>query len=195
MKDKIKQEEYEKSLRMEIENILGISLRTPADFDLLRNRIYEKTKETLSSFTLKRFWGYIVRGKCSRTTLDILSRFAEYKDWLDYIQRKNEEKMSEEASEEVTSALTTDQLQEGDLIKLTWNPDREVLVRYSGNETITILDSKNSKLRAGEVYHCDTIVNSLPLVLKGIRNSEGKEYPTNKIYICGKIHGVQFRLL
>ena len=187
-------EELEALLRKEVEQTLGMPIRTPKDFDLLSNKIYEKTHEQINSFTLKRFYGYIDRGRCSRATLDIICRFAGYGDWLGFVQKK-EENAAESSSEEIASLLTADQLQVGDLIKLTWQSDREVLVRYIGDECLTILDSKNSKLRTGEVYQCNAIVNKLPLVLKGVKDSHGNTLSTAKVYVCGKKHGIVFKVL
>lgn len=188
-------EELEALLRKEVEQTLGMPIRTPKDFDLLSNKIYEKTHEQINSFTLKRFYGYIDRGRCSRATLDIISRFAGHRDWLAFLQKKKEENTAESSSEEIASLLTADQLQVGDLIKLTWQSDREVLVRYIGDECLTILDSKNSKLRTGEVYQCNVIVNKLPLVLKGVKDSHGNTLSTAKVYVCGKKHGIVFKVL
>ena len=188
-------EELEALLRKEVEQTLGMPVRTPKDFDLLSNKIYEKTHEQINSFTLKRFYGYIDRGRCSRATLDIICRFVGYGDWLTFVQKKKEENAAESSSEEIASLLTADQLKVGDLIKLTWLPDREVLVRYIGDECLTILDSKNSKLKAGEVYQCNAIVNKLPLVLKGVKDSQGNPLPTARVYVCGKKHGITFKVL
>lgn len=188
-------EELEALLRKEVEQTLGMPIRTPKDFDLLSNKIYEKTHEQINSFTLKRFYGYIDRGRCSRATLDIICRFAGYGDWLGFVQKKKEENAAESSSEEIASLLTAGQLKVGDLIKLTWQSDREVLVRYIGDECLTILDSKNSKLRTGEVYQCNAIVNKLPLVLKGVKDSQGNTLSTAKVYVCGKKHGIVFKVL
>ena len=187
--------EFELMLRKEVELVLGVPMRTPQDFDLLSNRIFEVKHEQVSSFTLKRFYGYIDRGRCSRATLDILCRFVGYRDWLDFVQKKKEAEASEASSEEITNLLTADHLNVDDLIKLTWQPDREVLIRYIGDSCFTILDSKNSKLRAGEVYLCNAIINKLPLVLKGIKDCHGNTLLATKIYVCGKKHGISFKLL
>ncbi|MCQ2223729.1 MAG: hypothetical protein MJZ35_08085 [Bacteroidaceae bacterium] len=195
METEMTAEELEALLRKEVEQTLGMPVRTPKDFDLLSNKIYEKTHEQINSFTLKRFYGYIDRGRCSRATLDIISRFAGHRDWLAFLQKKKEENTAESSSEEIASLLTADQLQVGDLIKLTWQSDREVLVRYIGDECLTILDSKNSKLRTGEVYQCNAIVNKLPLVLKGVKDSHGNTLSTAKVYVCGKKHGIVFKVL
>lgn len=188
-------EELEALLRKEVEQTLGMPVRTPKDFDLLSNKIYEKTHEQINSFTLKRFYGYIDRGRCSHATLDILSRFAGYHDWLNFVHKKKEANAAESSSIEMTNMLTTEQLQPGDLIKLTWQPDREVLVRYIGDGCLSILDSKNSKLRAGEVYQCNVIVNKLPLVLKGVKDSQGNTLSAARVYVCGKKHGITFKVL
>ncbi len=195
MDTEITAEESEVLLRKEAEQALGMPVRTPKDFDLLSSKIYEKTHEQINSFTLKRFYGYIDRGRCSRATLDILCRFVGYGDWLDFVQKKKEENASESSSEEMTNMLTAEQLHVGDLIKLTWQPNREVLVRYIGDDNLTILDSQNSKLRAGEVYQCHAIVNKLPLVLKGVKDSQGNSLTAARVYVCGKKHGITFKLL
>ena len=83
----------------------------------------------------------------------------------------------------------------GDLIKLTWPPNREVLLRYIGDNNMTVLDSQNSKVKAGEVYQCTVIVNKLPLVLKGVKNDPGNNLPATKVYVCGKKHGITFKVL
>lgn len=188
-------EEFEALLRKEVEQTLGMPVRTPKDFDLLSNKIYEKTHEQINSFTLKRFYGYIDRGRCSRSTLDIICRFVGYGDWLSFVQKEKEENAAETSSEETTDILTVDQLHAGDLIKLTWQPNREILVRYVGDECLTILDSKNSKLKAGEMYQFSIIVNKLPLVLKGVKDSQGNSLPTARVYVCGKKHGITFKVL
>ena len=188
-------EELEALLQKEVEQTLGMPVRTPKDFDLLSNKIYEKTHEQINSFTLKRFYGYIDRGRCSRATLDIICRFVGYGDWLEFVQKKKEENAAESSSEETADILTGNQLHTGDLIKLTWQPNREILVRYVGDECLTILDSKNSKLKAGEMYQFSIIVNKLPLVLKGVKDSQGNTLPAARVYVCGKKHGITFKVL
>ena len=50
--------------------------------DFLAEAIYEKLHQTVSTSTLKRFWGYLPQYASIRTsTLDLLSQFVGYKDW------------------------------------------------------------------------------------------------------------------
>ena len=58
---------------------------TNLDFNRLSDRIFHKTGERLSITTLKRIWGRTnTKTRPSLTTLNILSAFAEDKDWREF---------------------------------------------------------------------------------------------------------------
>lgn len=78
----IPQEQLFENLRHAIEEAVGRKLKTPGDFDFLAEAIYEKLHRSVSSSTLKRFWGYLPQYSTTRSsTLDILVQFIDYKDW------------------------------------------------------------------------------------------------------------------
>ena len=69
-------------LRIAIETAVDRKMKTAHDFDFLAEAIYEKLHQTVSTSTLKRFWGYLPQYASIRTsTLDLLSQFVGYKDW------------------------------------------------------------------------------------------------------------------
>ena len=72
-------------LRTDIETALKKKLQTPKDFEFLRERIYARLHILVSRTTLMRLWGYVDEEVTPRKgTLDILSKFLGYRDWLQY---------------------------------------------------------------------------------------------------------------
>ena len=59
--------------------MMGRPIRSPKDFDLLRDSIYSRLRDNISSHTLKRVWGYLDSPSEPRQgTLDVLARFIGY---------------------------------------------------------------------------------------------------------------------
>ena len=72
-------------LRKAIERTIGKTLETNSDFESLSNSIYEKTRVSISTTTLKRIWGYLSESVTPRRyTLDQLARFIDYDDFDAY---------------------------------------------------------------------------------------------------------------
>ena len=72
-------------LKNEIETALGMAIRSPKDFDFLRERIYARLHILISRTTLMRMWGYVDEKVIPRqSTLDTLTRFLGYTDWKEY---------------------------------------------------------------------------------------------------------------
>lgn len=183
-------EKKQEELRHLMELVLGISLKTPKDFELLQQQILLKTGQQLSLSTLKRFWGYVdkenVDYKVRVTTLDILAQFAGFQNWVSFCQTSFEE--GDESGTMAYRNLYLKELPVGTHIILRWMPDRIVTMRYEGDDLLTIVESIGSKLRPGDTCHCLHIVENTPLTLFSlVRNGAliGN-------YICGKEHGVVF---
>lgn len=182
-------EQLKESLRKEIENQVGREMKTPKDFTYLSEKIFASTHKHLNDFTLKRFWGYIDRGGCNTTTLNILADFAGYGGWNEYLDAA---KKNTHASGPLSDAfLTIRALKVGAMVRLRWNPDRIVDVRYEGEERLRVVESQKSKLVVGDVYRCSTIVANQPLILL----REDSDGTTSTPYVCGKRSGVTFCLL
>lgn len=182
-------EQLKVALRKEIEKQVGREMKTPKDFAFLSERIFETTHKHLNDFTLKRFWGYIDRGGCNNTTLNILADFVGYGDWGGYV---NAAEGNDNTSGALSDAfLTIRALKVGAMIRLRWNPDRIVDVRYEGEERLRVMESQKSKLVVGDVYRCSTIVANQPLIL--FREDSDGAFSTP--YVCGKRSGVTFCLL
>lgn len=71
-----------------MEAAVGKKMHTARDFDLLSERIFEKTHQNISSTTLKRLYGYLQESVTPRrASLDLLAQFLDYADWDDYCEK------------------------------------------------------------------------------------------------------------
>ena len=69
-------------LRNAVERAVGKPLETNKDYENLSNSIYDKTRVSISTTTLKRIWGYLSESVTPRRyTLDQLARFIGYDDF------------------------------------------------------------------------------------------------------------------
>lgn len=176
----------------EIEAALHREMRTPKDFEFLRECIFAQRHQLVSDTTLKRVWGYLDDGVQPRvSTLDILVQFLGYQGWKDYYH-------GTQASTEVPSdpmmgrrLSVQDCLSRGDRLRLTWQPARVCDVEYLGNLTFRVVASENTRLRAGDTFECSLIVEGEPLYLDNLR----QENRPPVAYVCGKRTGVMFGYL
>lgn len=184
-------EEKQTELRKKIEVISGIKPKTPRHFELLVASIFARTRQTLSSTTLKRFWGYIEKDSDSRiriSTLDILAKYAGYVSWDVFC---NDAKNVNGSDFLITKKLYTANMEIFTVIRLLWEPDRCVTVRYEGSDLFTVVESINSKLSVGDTFHCGGFVTNQPLVLMELIH-QGMP-PCS--YICGKAGGIKFEVV
>ncbi|MBQ6032277.1 MAG: hypothetical protein IJL29_04555, partial [Prevotella sp.] len=65
-----------------VEKTINLKMRTPKDFDYLREQIYQKLSVLISQTTLKRIWGYITEDSTPRdSSLTVLAQFAGFPDY------------------------------------------------------------------------------------------------------------------
>lgn len=180
-------------LRQKVEHVSGCKIKTPRDFDYLSMRILDKTRNYLSSITLKRFWGYLGEGnrkKPFRTTLNVLAQYVGYCDIDAFENSYNGDAVV--GSDFLTNdCLQTHSLRKGTLIELKWYPDRCVTISYEGLEMFKVVESVNSKLSVGDTFLLGMIIDSEPLVLRCLVHKGAS--PVN--YVCGRINGVKYRIL
>jgi hypothetical protein len=170
-----------------IEKALHRKLKSPKDFDLLSQSIWDRLHEQVSSTTLKRIWGYLTDDIQPReSTLDILARFIGYQDWNSYQQQ---EAACLESQFVMSRHLNVDNtLNQGDRLRLTWQPARVCDVEYLGNQVFKVIASENTRLRAGDTFRCSLIVEGEPLYIDDLQ----QEGHPPVVYVCGKKSGVRF---
>ena len=185
----IMKKEYQKLLSA-IEQEVGKKVATPKDFEWLADKVETRTKEHLSESTLMRLWGYRTGVSTRQSTLDILSRFLGYADYVTFCQWSVGDKEMQ-SDEVVARHLYTEELKVGAQLVLTWYPDRRCVVRLLGDGVSTIVEAVNTKLSAGDTFRCDLFIEGEPLYMSQLVH-EGK---SPMVYVIGKVNGIRFDYL
>lgn len=139
-------------LKNDIEKKVGRSIKSPVDFDFLSRYIQSEINETLSTSTLQRLWNYVATKSLPRlSTLSLLSRFLGYSCWDSYVADLLRNKVTE--SDYITMKLIrTKDLNQGDVLRVGWNPGRECKIRYIGDYYFSVISSIQSKLKEGDTF-------------------------------------------
>ena len=177
-------------LRADIERMIGHSMLTPKDFDDLRQRIYSRVRLMISPSTLRRVWGYA--GQTSTpypSTVETLARFLGYRSLEDYRQHGS---ATGKQSDPVLSRRLSVQksVRQGDLLCLSWLPDRVCEAISLGGLKFRVVRSENTRLCPGDTFECSLIVEGEPLYLDNLIQSNRAPIA----YVCGKKQGVRFEL-
>lgn len=172
---------------------LGGRLSTPRDFELLSDRLQERTGERLSVSTLKRLWGYVPNAYTpSQHTLDLLAHFVGYGSWEQFAAGRAVD--SRPPSDPILSrrlSVAGGELPTGGRVRLLWPPGRECVVEHQGGSRFVVLESKATRLQPGDTFVCGLIIEGEPLYLDDL--CQAGRAPS--AYVCGQVSGVRFELL
>ena len=174
-----------------VETALHCKMKTPADFDLLHNKIFERTHVMVSSTTLKRIWGYISSVyKPSSNSLDALAQFLGYNDYDSFCQGSNKSESHAPSNIVLSHHIDVcEDLKIDDDITLYWAPDRICRIRYLGASRFRVISSENTRLKEGDTFSCSLIIKGEPLYLSQL--IQGTLPPAN--YVCGKQGGIRYQ--
>lgn len=177
-------------LCIDIEKSLGKRLCTPKDFEMLRERIYNRLHILISTTTIKRVWGYLHDDVQTRQgTYDILAKFIGYQDYKDYTDNHTTYKEEIQSSPVISRKLNVaEELTQGDKLRIIWQPNRTCEVTYLGNLTFSVSTSQNTRIKKGDIFECALFIEGEPLY---IDNLQQDSFPPIA-YICGKKSGIRF---
>lgn len=174
-----------------MQQVCGRAVRTPQDFDFLAASIFRRIHESVSASTLKRIFGYVkTDGNPRRAVLDILSRYVGYSDWDAFCQRSDADALIE-SNPILGEAVSADALCKGDLIAVSWKPDRECTFRCTGHHRFVVERSRGSKLSVGDTFAAHQFISGEPLYLENL--SLQGSIPVS--YVCGRESGIRFRFV
>ena len=160
-------------------------VRTTAGFEKLSLAMDHDMGQTLGASTLKRLWGYIPEKTTPRlSTLDILARYAGYKDFKAFRKTLHAEESSAYVTER--TCLTSADLDEGDKVRIGWAPDRIVTLAYLGSDRFEVVESVNAKLLPGDVIEVSCFLMGWPLFVPCIHRGDTITPP----YIAAKARGL-----
>lgn len=167
-----------------IEQRFGREIRYPADVEALHYDVLASTGENISVNTLKRLLGMVTDVKQARPfTLDTIAHYVGHESWEALVQFARERGNS--AFEDVES-VDVSSLKEGDVIELTYAPDRMVRMRHVRGGECVVIKSVNGKLREGDVVDVSHLVLGYTLYAKNVTrngNSMG-------CFTGGKVGGI-----
>lgn len=173
-------------LRNDIEQHIGLKLQSPNDFQQLIQQIWSTQHRILSLSTVKRLWGYVESNASPRiSTLNTLSQFLSYTDWNAYLVALEQRTESESALFEGEGIRSTE-LTEGDLVEVSWLPNRMCIFRYLGNNHFVVEEVKHAKLHVGDTFNAVAFVIGKPMYLDQLALQDD----TITSYVAGKKNGI-----
>ena len=90
-----------------------------------------------------------------------------------------------------SDSIDVKNLLRGELLHITWLPDRSVIVKYMGNSRFEVTESINSKLSVGDTFSCNLFIQNELLYLSNLIH----EGSTSLNYVAGENNGVNIRVL
>lgn len=148
----------------------GRDVSTPCGSEWLCRDIEEVTGEKVSVNTVKRITGVLgEKGlHARRSTLDIIAIYLGYDNWL-----KLKVVLDESSSDFATPAgmIEMDELEKGSILKVCWDPEREIIIRHLGGGKYLVDKSCNSKLKVGDSLQLTQIMVGYPLFVKEVVRS------------------------
>lgn len=188
MDNRSTQQFYIECLKQDLAKAVGRSIDTYTDFNYLVLQMREKTKDCPSVSTLKRMWNYVQDNSSrSRTTLNTLARFLDYRDWSHYVEHLIRDRRVESGFLDANTIVSTT-LHKGDLIDLGWNPDRKMQLEYIGDTLFKVTNSENATLKAGMTISIGVFSKGLPLACMDVKDGE----KSLGAYVAGSRNGLTF---
>lgn len=167
----------------------GLRLSTAADIERLVYDIESTTHEHVGVNTVKRLLGYHNDEREPRTTtLDVIARYLGYDTWK---QLREVEGKSNSGWGSADGELDVASLPDGQLVCVTYRPDRRLLLRHEQDKALRVLESTNSKLLVDDRIDISTIIEGYPLVVENVHRN-GNDLGR---FIAGKLQGIKYQLL
>jgi hypothetical protein len=171
-------------IKDKIEVRFGQSVRYSKDCEALAVDISENTKHTVSGSTIKRLMGFVKGVQEPRMyTMDAIAEYLGHPSFEDLIKEFDTSSYSEFNKIE---NLTIDDININQLIKFTYQPNREITVKHIKDSTFEITEVLNSKLQLGDIIVFKQIVVSHPLFIKEVIRKQKNLGQ----YVAGKISGI-----
>lgn len=174
------------ALRLAVEKKFGSPVRTPRHFTSLSLDIEEVTREYLSDTTLQRIWQYKTGYDTTAVhTLNVLCHYLGMSDWEDFCARLKESSGAE-SELDTSDGIDIGSLRAGTCIRIGWLPDRLCVIRYLGDYRFEAVETRNSKLEAGDTFTCVQIQKGREMCLDHLERAGQPEMS----YVIGTRNGL-----
>ena len=160
-------------------------LRLPSDCEYLSLDIEGKTGPHIGATTLKRLLGFAAADRTPHpSTLDILARYLGYSHWQQLEAISNEGNSGFDTPER---ELRSANLKPDSLVKIAYLPDREVTLRFLGDNCYRVVASQNSKLLTDDEVEIQNFVLHHPLFVSCVWRGGSPMGP----FTAGSVSGLQ----
>ncbi len=173
-----------------IEKHCGRKIASSADCEFVILDIESVTGERIGLNTIKRLLGFNADERKPRmTTLDIIARYLGCNSWDELIEYENTAITSAFLPGKRKEIMVRD-LATGRVVRISYRPNRVVRLRYDGNHHFTVIESRNSKLQAGDLLTITHIIHNYPLLVSEVIR-DGKSLGS---FTAGAPYGITFSL-
>lgn len=151
--------------------------------------ILKKTQSSVSTSSIKRLWGYVEYNNFpSRSTLNTLARFNDFKDWDSFLNGISYNDSGDSNSAFMDNSLVNANLLNiGDVITIKWAGKKDCTLEYISYLRFKVIESNNIKLLPGDTCTLHSVCIGLPLFISNIQR-EGMIIPA---YVGAKKGGVR----
>lgn len=150
--------DIEKELLKRLREKSGVSLTQSSHFDVLAQSIFDSTGESLGTNTLKRLVGFNIKKVVPRrSTLDILARYLDFTDFDSLLLELGEE--ADISAFSPVESVNIGALADGTTVKITYDPNRTLTLKYLGNFRFSVEAAAGSKnLKEGDELAVSQII-------------------------------------
>lgn len=168
---------------------LGYIPSTPAEFKHLSLLIFRKTQSSISTSSIKRLWGYVQYASFpSRSTLNTLARFNDFKDWETFLNEVSYNGSNDSSSGFLDDSLVNaNMLNIGDVITIKWDDEKSCILEYISYLRFRVVEANNIKLQADDTCTLHSVCVGLPIFISNIQ----RESMIIPAYIGAKKGGVR----
>lgn len=154
-------------VKAKLEQQSKLNLTNPSDKTIvsLADQIYLSTKVRLGMNTLKRLLGTIGDDhvQARQGTLNAVAKYLGSDNWpLLLINLSHGSSSFDPVEGELRSA----DLQSGQVVRVTYLPDRTLTFAYLGSDQFEVSESINSKLQTGDIVTISSFVEHYPLIAR-----------------------------
>lgn len=136
-------------IRQMIMEKFNAPLLYPQQCEALAMAIKETTGQTLGTTTLKRMLGFVKGSGGSRaSSLDIIAQYLGYRDYNLLCKDLGED--TDISDFRGVESFDSADLEAGERVRICYEPDRELILSYLGNNRYVVEESKGSKLLRGD---------------------------------------------
>lgn len=137
--------------------------------DYLRNDIEVVTGERLSLNTIKRLVGLLPYSSTPRAiTLNIISKYLGFPSWK-LLQEHTTGKISDFNIEEIFIDMINQP--SGKIIRISWEPNRCIVIKHLESGKYLVLESVNSKLHSNDILYLSHIAVGFPFLVKMVERN------------------------